>query len=157
MYPAAILTRTLAFAVAWWLLAEGRSDGWGVGAVTVALALVASLVLSPPTRRRISPAGVLIFAGFFLRQSILGGIQVATMALRPRLDLAPAVLEFPLSLPPGPSRVLLVYTLNLLPGTVCLGIEEDVLRLHALDRRLPIATEVSRAQTQIARMLKIGT
>lgn len=156
MVPAAILTRALALAFAWWVLTEGRPGSWGVGAASVSLALVASLVLSPPGRRRISPAGALVFAAFFLRQSIVGGIQVASLALRPRLDIAPAVLELPLSLPAGPARVWLIYTLNLLPGTVCLGIDGDVLRLHALDRRQPIDTEVRKAERQIARLLGIG-
>lgn len=156
MYLAAILSRTLVLVFAWWVLTEGQSGSWGVGVVTASLALIASLILVPPTQRRISPAGALVFAAFFLRQSIMGGIQVASLALRPRLDLAPAVLELPLSLPAGPARIWLVYTLNLLPGTVCLGIDGDVLRLHALDGRQPIEAEVRKAERQIARLLGIG-
>lgn len=151
-YARGILVRGAAFCLLWWILAEGRIDGWGVGLVSVALALGASLVLAPPGKGRLSPAGVLAFAGFFLVQSVKGGIQVALRALRPRMDLAPALVELPVDLPEGTARVLLVSTLNLLPGTVSVQLRGDSLCLHVLDARLPVAAEVRAAQARIARL-----
>lgn len=149
----AILARGTALALIWWVLAEGRADSWGVGAVSVAVALAASLLLAPPRPRRLSPAGLLGFAGFFLVQSFRGGVQVAARAFKPRMDLAPALVEVPVTLPEGLARVLLVNTLNLLPGTVSVHLEEDRLLLHVLDARLPVAGEVRQAEASIARML----
>lgn len=149
----AVLFRGVAFALAWWVLAEGRTDGWGVGAVSVAAALAASLYLAPPGKGRLSLAGLLGFAGFFLVQSVKGGAQVAARAFRPRMDLAPALVVVPVTLPEGLARVLLVNTLNLLPGTVSVLVEGDVLRLHVLDARLPVAEEVRQTEACIARML----
>lgn len=150
---AAILFRGLVFALIWWALAEGRADSWGVGAVSVALALAASLALSPPGRMRLSPRGLLAFIGFFLIQSVRGGAQVAARAVRPRMDLAPALLDLPVSLPEGIGRVLLVNTLSLLPGSLSVRVEGDRLRLHVLDARLPIAEEVRDVEARIARLL----
>lgn len=107
-----ILRRGLVFALIWWVLAEGRAGSWGVGLISVVLALSVSLWLSPPGQGRFSITGLLRFAGFFLIQSAKGGAQVAALALRPRLDLAPVLLEVPITLPPGPARVLLINTLN---------------------------------------------
>ena len=134
------------------MLAGGRADGWGVGGVSVILALVAGLILMPPAKGRLSPPGLAAFVGFFLVQSVKGGIQVAAMALRPRLDLAPAMLDLPIALPPGPARVLLVNTLTLLPGTLSARVEGDRLRLHVLDRRLPIVEELRTVEAAIARI-----
>jgi multicomponent Na+:H+ antiporter subunit E len=151
----AILFRGAAFALVWWVLAEGRADSWGVGAVSVAAALAASLRLAPPGTGRLSPAGLLGFAGFFLVQSFKGGLQVAARAFRSRMDLAPALVDVPVTLPEDLPRVLLVNTLNLLPGTVCVRLEGDRLLLHVLDARLPVAEEVRETEARIARMLGV--
>jgi multicomponent Na+:H+ antiporter subunit E len=45
------------------------------------------------------------FIGFFMVQSVKGGAQVTFMALRPSLDLRPAVLEIQMRLPEGRTRV----------------------------------------------------
>lgn len=148
----AVLGRGVLFAGLWWVLAGGRADSWGVGGVSVILALAASLALLPPAKGRFSPLGLAAFVGFFLVQSVKGGIQVAAMALRPQLDLAPAMLDLPMALPPGLARVMLVNTLNLLPGTLSVCIEGDRLRLHVLDRRLPIVEELRAVEAAIARI-----
>lgn len=151
-----ILLRGGLFALIWWVLAEGHADSWGVGAVSIAVALAASLYLEPPGTGRLSPLGLLGFVGFFLIQSLKGGTQVAARALRPRMDLAPALLEVPIHLPEGIARVLLVNTMNLLPGTLSVAILDDALRLHVLDARLPVVEEVRGAEARIARMLGLS-
>lgn len=154
MRARAILLRGLLFVLFWWALAEGRADSWGVGMVSIALAVAASLYFWPPGQNRISITGLLAFIGFFLVQSVLGSVQVAVIALRPRLDIAPAMLELPLSLPPGLARVALINTLNLLPGTFSMRIDRDTLYLHVLDERWPIAEKVREVEVRIARMLE---
>ena len=151
----ALLFRGTAFALVWWVLAEGRADSWGVGAVSVAAAVAASLYLAPPGLGWLSPAGLLAFAGYFLFESLRGSIQVAAMALRPRMDLAPAQVNLPLRLPPGPATVLLVSTLSLMPGTLSVRLEAHTLCLHVLDGRLPVEDEVRTAETRIARMFGV--
>lgn len=163
MMARAILLRGLAYALIWWALSEGRPDSWGVGAVSIGLALFASLRLSPPAPGRDAPdrggvslSGLLGFIGFFVAQSVSGGVQVAARALRPKMDLAPALLEYPLHLPPGPLRVALVYTLNLLPGTISVMIVDDTLHLHVFDRRMPIEAELRAVEARIARISRIA-
>lgn len=151
----AILVRGLLFALVWWILAGGRADGWGVGLVFVVLALLVSLRLSPPGQGQLSLPGLFGFVGFFLVQSVRGGVQVAALALRPRLALAPAQIDIGLRLPPGPATRMLTATLSLLPGTLSVALEGDRLRLHALDGRLPIEAEVRAAEMRIARLFGV--
>lgn len=139
----------------WWVLAGGRVDSWGVGAASILLALFLSLWLAPPSRHGFSMLGLLGFARFFLYQSVKGGSQVAMIALRPRLDLQPAMLELPVRLPEGAAQVLLVCTLGLLPGTLVMEARGNCLRLHVLDRRLQAEPELRVAEYWIARMLKL--
>lgn len=144
--------RAAAFALLWWVLAEGRHDGWALGAVAVVLSTGASLALSPPGRRRIQPGGLFAFLGFFLWSSMRGGAQVAAMALRGPDALQPGLLEIQVRLPPGGPRILLVNALTLMPGTLGVELVRKTLRLHVLDERLPVIAEARALEAAIARM-----
>lgn len=146
------LIRTPLFAALWWVLAEGDGRAWGVGALSVIAAVAASAALWPPSRLRLSPPGLLVFLGYFLVQSLRGGVTVAALALRPRLRLHPQVRAFALRLPPGAGRVLLADTLSLLPGTVSAGLLDDELLLHVLDRDLVDDADVRAAEDRVARL-----
>lgn len=148
----AALRRVSLFAFLWWVLAEGRWEAWGLGAVAVAAATWASLHLQPPSRRHFSLIGFLGFAGFFLWNSLRGGAQVAWMALRLRPDLRPALLELELALPAGAPRVLMLSTLGLMPGTLGVSLDNDRLKLHVLDERLPVAAQARVLEAHIARL-----
>lgn len=151
-----LLLRAGLFATLWWMLAEGSFLAWGVGLTSIVLALVVSLTLLPPAPSRLSLLGAASFLGFFLLQSLSGGVQVARMALRPRPDLRPVVLDIPLRLPEGGARLLLAATLNLLPGTLSAGLECGHLRMHVLDQRFPVEAEVRAVETRIARLLGLS-
>ncbi len=145
--------RFVVFAVLWWVLAEGRFDAWWLGLVGVALATWGSMRLLPAGRHGVSLAPTLRFLAFFVWNSLRGGVQVAAMALRPRPDLAPALIEIDLShLPPGTARVLMLNTLGLMPGTLGVRLEESRLRLHVLDARLPVVAEARELEAHIARL-----
>lgn len=152
-----LLLRVLLFACLWWILAEGRLDGWLLGGVAVAAAAWASLRLWPPATMPIRLAGLPGFLCFFLWNSIRGGIQVAGMALRGRAALQPALIELPVTLPPGGARVLLIYALGLMPGTVGVDMDEAHLRLHVLDERLPVIAEARALEALIARLFGMSS
>lgn len=153
----AVLQRGLLFALLWWVSVEGRQDAWAMGLFAAVAASAASLALLPPGKYRISPGGALGFLGFFVWQSARGGMQVAAMALRPRLDLRPAVLDLSLALPPGLPRVLMAAVLGLMPGTVGVSLTGERLRVHVLDERLPAAAGMRRLEAHIARMFGVPT
>lgn len=147
-----IVVRAAAFALLWWMLLEGRHDGWGLGAIALAAALLLSLRLSPPGAHSLSLTGLVGFVAFFLWHSLQGGVQVAALALTPRARPLPELLEVPLALAPGAPRVLITIAIGLLPGTLGVCLEGEHLRLHVLDRRLPAAAEAETLQRRIARL-----
>ncbi|OGB32381.1 MAG: hypothetical protein A3F78_02450 [Burkholderiales bacterium RIFCSPLOWO2_12_FULL_61_40] len=144
--------RALLYALLWWILAEGSADSWGLGAVAVAAATAVSLRLMPPGLHRMGGIALLRFLTFFLWNSIRGGWQVAMLALRPRLDLEPIVLELSLALPPGAPSILMLGALGLMPGSVGMRLDHRRLRLHVLDGRLPMAKEARSLEGHIARL-----
>lgn len=151
----ALLLRAALFVAAWWALSGGASDTWGVGLAAVALAVAVSLLLQPPNGQRFSIVRLPRFFAFFVLQSIKGGIQVAAMAFRPRLNLQPAVLKIDLRLPEQSAQVFLASTLSLLPGTLSTGLDGNRLHLHVLDRRLPVEQEVRNAESMVAHLFRM--
>ncbi len=74
------------------------------------------------------------------------------MALRPRPDLRPEFLELELALPVGSPRVLMLNTLGLMPGTLGVRLDGNRLKLHVLDKRLPVAAAARELEAHIARL-----
>lgn len=144
-----IFLRGLAFVVLWWILAEGRLDGWLLGGVAVAAATWTSIKLKPPGKQPMRLAGLIGFLRFFLWNSLRGGMQVAGMALRGRAALRPGIIELRVALPPGGGRILLVNALGLMPGTLSVDLDDTSLRLHVLDERLPVVAEARALEASI--------
>lgn len=147
-----LFLRTLLFIVLWWILAEGRHDGWLLGGIAVAAATWTSLKLQPPARQIIRLAGLVAFLGFFVWHSLRGGMQVAGMALRGRASLKPGIIELRVTLPPGGARILLVNALGLMPGTLSVDLDDDNLRLHLLNRCQPVVAETRALEAAIANL-----
>ncbi|CAI8798455.1 multicomponent Na+:H+ antiporter subunit E [Methylocaldum szegediense] len=142
------IRRVLLLVVCWWALTEGDSSAWAFGIPVILIALASSILINPSTRGRIhSLPG---FAGFFLWHSLLGGIDVARRALHPKMPLAPALIDFPLRLDDQAAITLLIYTINLLPGTIVVEFEERRLGIHVLDRRLPVFESLRTVETRVA-------
>jgi multicomponent Na+:H+ antiporter subunit E len=158
MLARAVAARGAAAVVLWWILVEGDGALWGLGALVVAAAIAVSLRLAPPTRSwRISPLALARFVAYFIVQSVQAGAQVALIALRPRLRLAPGWVDVRLELPAGLPRVVLMNALSLMPGTVSVRCCGDDLRLHVLDSRLPIVDQVAHTEALVARLFGRAT
>jgi len=157
MMMQSVFLRGLPFAVVWWILAEGRLDGWLLGGIAVAGASWASIKLMPPGNQPIRLAGLIGFLRFFLWNSLLGGMQVAAMALRGRTALRPGIVELTVTLTPVGARILLVNTLSLMPGTLGVDLDGTSLRFHVLDERQPIVADARALEAAIAGMFGSGS
>ena len=145
-----IVARTSLFALIWWVLSDGATASWWIGAPAVLLAVIASVALVPPIPLVWSE--LLRFVPFFLQRSLLGGTDVAWRAFHPRLPIAPDLIEYPLQLPPGLPQVFMVNTVSLLPGTLSAALEHNVLKVHVLDRQKSIVTELKALEQIVTRM-----
>lgn len=137
----------------WWVLTDGSSDGWSFGVAAVALSLGALHVATSPERRDVHEVlrwtALPAFAWFFLGRSLLAGIDVARRTLSPTMPLSPAMVRFPTELPPGRACVLLVATLTLLPGTLGVDLDGNIVTLHVLDDRTDIERDIRVAERAI--------
>jgi multicomponent Na+:H+ antiporter subunit E len=156
----AVLGRFAVFAVLWWLLTDGRADGLVFGLCCAALAALLPLVIDDPRTSTRQP-GLLptvlrlpLLVPFFLWQSLSGGVDVALRAFKPRLPLAPAMIVYPLRLPPGPAPVLMASLVSLMPGTLAM-ISGTRLRVHVLDETRAYRDDLERLERRVARVFGI--
>ena len=145
-----LLERAVLFAVAWFVVAEADPDSWVFGVSFVALAVVLSFALTPSRTWRISTVGALRYAWYFGYQSVLGGIDVATRALRPSMPVDPELMRYRMRLEPEYARVLFADTVSLLPGTLSSGFDGDWLTLHVIDRGMDIERSLLDVEERVA-------
>jgi multicomponent Na+:H+ antiporter subunit E len=119
--------------LSWWILTEGRSAFTWVGLIGVAAAVLLSMRLMPAALGRWRFGALARFVPFFLWQSLLGGLDVAQRALRPRLNLRPVVVYHHFGLRQEPARVFFLWVVSLLPGTAGIDLADDRAAVHFLD------------------------
>lgn len=167
---AAVLRATI-FLLLWVGFSQGNPDYWGYGLISVAVATALSLVLLPPVP--VSPAKLprILVNGvslgvWFLKQSIVGGIDVALRALKPRMDIDPIVVQAPLTLPPGASQNIALILMNLMPGSMVQRLVDkngttahhpdsvvDHVELHSLSEQLKPADQWAELQKRCSLLL----
>ncbi len=116
-----------------WLVLNGLEDWWlGVLAALAGAVFGAWLVSGEPHPWK--PHRMVAFCVFFLVESLRGGFDVAWRALHPSLKIGPETIHYPISLPPGQPRTLMVSVVSLLPGTLSVDLEDQGrdLVVHAL-------------------------
>lgn len=158
-----VLLRTLSLSIVWWALTEGDFSGALFGTVVSVLVALISVRLFPPGTYAVRPGsyrlripGTLAFAGHFLGNSVMAGVDVARRLLSPRLPVDPGSLTLTTALPEGSPRWLLANTLSLMPGTLSVNLIDDRLELHCLDQRMPITEAVRQTESRIAAMYGIA-
>ena len=152
---ARVAGRVAFFAALWWLLNGGDARSWVVGGPVVLAAAALSARLRPERSWHWRLAGVLPMAWFFLRESVRGGFDVARRALRPSLPLNPGTLQFHTRLPAGSPRLCFAGLVSLLPGTLVMGFEGNLLQVHALDCGPAAETELRALEHRVAALFVV--
>jgi len=145
-----VASRALLFSLVWWALSDGNAQSWWVGVPAVLLAVIVSVALLPSVP--LVWRELLKFTPFFLRRSLQGGTDVARRAFHPRMPIAPEIIDYPLRLPPGLPRVILINTVSLLPGTLSAELDGQVLKVHVLDGLGDFMPELEALEQSVARM-----
>lgn len=164
--------RAAALGLLWWALSGADADYLIYGLVSVALATTLSLLLLPPASR-VAPRGWLrrlgssiVLLGWFLGQSVLGGLDVARRALARPADIDPSVVVAPFALEPGHARQLALALMNLMPGSMVQRVvsadgetadntsagpvrEPAAVQLHTLSPQLDPADQWARLQRRV--------
>ena len=150
MASRSIILTVVCFAALWWLLNEGNTLSWLIGIPAVALATAAWTLAVPSTP--VVWYEVFRFLPFFFFRSVLGGMDVAWRTFHPRKPLAPDLIRYPLRLPDEVSRVMLINSISLLPGTLSAELGQDYVVVHVLDKHKDYNAEFAALEGHIARL-----
>ena len=125
----------------------------------VALWLVRDRLNRPDLLPRLGRIAVL--CGLFVRELLLSAIRVGWLVIRPdmRVQLKPAIIEFPLSVKSDAEITLLANLITLTPGTLSVDVSEDrkVLYVHAIsvaDEKALIREIAEGFETAVARAFR---
>lgn len=140
--------RVVLFSLIWWILTDGAMDSWPVGVPVVLLATFVSVILMPPLSW--SLRGIFRFIPYFLWYSIRGGADVAGRAIHPQLPISPRLFDYRFRLPPGLPRIFMANSVSLLPGTLSVELDEEILRVHVLDETRVIVEELNMLEIRLA-------
>ena len=131
--PSVVAARTAAFYALWIVLIGVAPADLAAGVPAAGAAAWTSMVLSPPSSRRVRWGRALALLPYFLWKSLVAGIDVAWRALAPRVRIDPGFVRYPTRLPRGVARNTFATFTSLMPGTVPCADEEGSLVYHCLD------------------------
>jgi len=137
----------------WLILTSGQPPGL-IGLLVIVSAIWAGTVFGSQTMYPWRPLQLLLFIGYFLRGSLLGGVDVALRALRPNMPIEPCFVRYVLNVPAGKPRTLLVTAISLMPGTLSVDLQGDELLVHLLSPEM--STEIESLEYRVGRLLRAG-
>ena len=153
-FAVVLVGRLAALSVVWLVLVDGATSSWWIGGPLV-------LVVAVMPRKRPSFSivwrEIFRFIPFFMSRSVSGGIDVAWRALHPKRPLHPALIEYPLMLPPGLPQVVMANVVNLLPGTLTAELKVAALQVHVIDQRTSYFDELTAVEGAVARIFGVAS
>jgi multicomponent Na+:H+ antiporter subunit E len=146
----AVITRGVNLLVLWILITGTSRSGLAAGVIAAALSSWVSLVLHPPTTRRVRFVAFMRLCVRLLFNSLVAGFDIARRALDPRLPLNPGLIRYGTNVPPGPMRAAFGTMISLVPGTLPVGSMPDgTLLVHCLDRKAPVTAVLARDEATL--------
>lgn len=156
-----IAVRGALLTLVWVILAGWDAAYLGYGIVSVVSATALSLTMFPVRTRDSEPSAsafsqvkaTLTLPLWFMRQSIVGGADVAWRAMRRRVDVEPAVVTASCRLPDGNALQVALLMMNLMPGTMVQRVTEDgdTVELHTLSTELDPVKQWEALQDRVER------
>lgn len=143
-----LTVRIVIFSIIWWGLSAGVMDQIILMLFLILASALISILLIPP--QKVNITGMILFIPFFIRLSVMGGIDVAFRAFRPSMPLKTGFVKYPLSLSHQTARVLFVWVVSLLPGTASVCLKDNVMNIHVLDRNISHTSNLEKLEHKIA-------
>lgn len=134
-----VCAKIIFFALFWVILNGKDTDAvsWTIGIPFIVLATYITQQITLSTGGSSSPLNIkafIKFMPFFVKQSIIGGIETAQRALTPQGVIEPAFYSYDFRLLKTRSeKIFFVNLINLLPGTLTAQFSDETVLIHILD------------------------
>jgi len=140
----------------WFVLVEGRLDGFLFAVPVLALAVaVRRLMPIPVSLGNINLLAFISFIPYFLWQSLLGGIDVAWRTLQPNMPIHPNIYTYEFRLKSDGARVFIAQAISLMPGTLTCLVGDHRLNIHVLSgSREQLVAAVTILEKRTARIFR---
>ena len=139
------------WATALWVILAGPDEALHpLGALAVVLAVAVGLLLPAGRTMAIRLRAVPALLLFFLRRSVVGGLDVSFRAVHPRLPIHPGFIHYRCSLPHGPPLALFMAIVSLLPGTLSVRSQGRRVTVHVLNRQARPEEDLLRLEQRVA-------
>ena len=153
---AASILRFALLAALWIVLAGHGWTDLPVGLVAAALATWTSLSLLPPSQLRLRPHSCMVLLLRFPWAALRAGLQVARLALDPRVSPTPSEVIYVPRLPPGRARDAFLAYASLLPGTLPAGPDASGgIVVHALNGTPRVLESFAEEEARFARAFRL--
>jgi multicomponent Na+:H+ antiporter subunit E len=141
-----------------WLVVAGLKPADVIaGAIASVVVAWVGLRLLPAGTLRFRPLKLARYAAHFVYQSVAAGIDVARLALHPRMPLQPGFVIYRPQLSPGASLDTFCTVSSLLPGTLPCGADATGgVAIHCLDVTQPVAGQLAEEEALFAETLDKG-
>ena len=140
--------RSILFLIIWMVLTNGNMLSLWIGLPSTVVAAVTSMALIPPLKWNFN--AFLKFIPFFFKHSLMGGFDVMWRVFHPTLPINPDLVRYRLSIPEGFAQDIMVDAISLLPGTLSVEVEDNVLSIHVLNVENDIQREVSLIESHLS-------
>ncbi|HLS14909.1 MAG TPA: Na+/H+ antiporter subunit E [Beutenbergiaceae bacterium] len=93
---------------------------------------------------------VVVLTGWFLWQSVQGAVDIAERSLRRPVRIDPGFVTYRWRLPAGAGRIAVMDLLNLMPGSLSVRAEEQVVVVHVVDTAMPVTERLQTLESKVA-------
>jgi len=137
-------------ALVWLLLTRGAVASWFIGIPAIALALFVKNRLPKLSAFRLSMTAFFPFLFYFMKQSLLGGVDIALRVFQRDMRLSPSFMTYHFRVKNQIARLFFANTISLLPGTLSADIQGDAATIHLLDLKLNNREQLNILEEKVA-------
>lgn len=147
-----IIGHIVILTLVWWILTKDQYLSWILGIPAIIVSLIVKNYAQSGLNWSLNILQIPTFTIFFIRLSIMGGLDVIYRAIHPQRPLNPDFMDYPVSIKKTAAQVFFANAISLLPGTFTVDLKPQSFEIHVLDKNLANAEAIRSLEIKVARL-----